>query len=151
MKGVSSSYDVFVGLLETIEHFLNRLDIYTKVPPTPAMTEVVVEIMMELLSTLALVTKQIKQGRLSEFVSVDVLPAAATQCNVGKFVKKFFRESDVEAVLQRLDRLTQEEARTTAAQTLDVVYGLFHNMRVVIDGKQIHLTCQPLTVDHPSI
>jgi hypothetical protein len=69
----------------------------------------------------------------------------------GKSVKKVFRRNDVEAVLQRLDRLTQEEARTTATQTLDVVYGLFHNMRVVIDGKQIHLTCQPLTVDHPSL
>jgi hypothetical protein len=37
-----------------------------------------------------------------------------------------------------LDRLTQDEARTTAAQTLEVVYGLFQNMRVVIDGEQIH-------------
>jgi hypothetical protein len=83
IKGVSSLFDALVGLLETIERFLNRLDIYTKVPPTPAMTEVVAKIMVELLSTLALVTKQIKQGRLSEFVSVDVLPAAATQCNQG--------------------------------------------------------------------
>ena len=56
------------------------------------------------------------------------------------------------AVLQRLDRLTQEEARTTAAQTLEVVYGLFQSMRVVIDGKQIHLACQPQAVDRlPSI
>jgi hypothetical protein len=57
------------------------------------------------------------------------------QCNTEKFVKKLFGESGVEAVLQRLDRLTQEEARTTAAQTLEVVYGLVQNMRVVIDGK----------------
>ena len=50
-------------------------------------------------------------------------------------MKKFFGENDVEVVLQRLDRLTQDEARTTAAQTLEVVYGLVQNMRVVIDGK----------------
>ena len=37
-------------------------------------------------------------------------------------------------MLQRLDRLTQEEARTTAAQTLEVVYGLMKNMKVVMDG-----------------
>ena len=61
-----------------------------------------------------------------------------TQRNTGKFVKKLFGENDVNAVLQRLDRLTQEEARTTAAQTLEVVYGLFQNMRVVIDGERIH-------------
>jgi len=52
-----------------------------------------------------------------------------------KFVKKLLGETEVEAVLQRLDRLTQDEARTTAAQTLEVVYGLVKNMRVVMDGE----------------
>jgi hypothetical protein len=65
-KGVSDDLDALVDLLESIEHFLKRLDIYTKVPPTPAMTEIVVKIMMELLSTLTLVTKHVKQGRPSE-------------------------------------------------------------------------------------
>ena len=62
-----------------------------------------------------------------------------TQWNSEKFVKKLFGENGVEAVLQRLDRLTQEEARMMAAQTLEVVHGLFQSMRVVIDGKQINL------------
>jgi hypothetical protein len=57
------------------------------------------------------------------------------QCNAEKFVKKLFGENDVEAVLQRLDRLTQDEARTTAAEALGVVHGLVKNMRVVIDGE----------------
>ena len=74
-----------------------------------------------------------------------------TQWNAEKFVKKLFGENEVEAVLQRLDRLTQEEARTTAAQTLEVVYGLVQNMRVVMDGKRIHLACQPLAAEHPSL
>ena len=52
-----------------------------------------------------------------------------------KFVKKLLGETEVEAVLQRLDRLTQDEARTTAAQTLEVVYGLVKNMRVIMDGE----------------
>ena len=46
--------------------FLRRLEIYTKITPTVAMTEVVVKILVELLSTLALATKQIKQGKSSE-------------------------------------------------------------------------------------
>jgi hypothetical protein len=46
--------------------FLNRLDIYTRIPPTAAMTEVVVKILVELISTLTLATKQVKQGRPSE-------------------------------------------------------------------------------------
>jgi hypothetical protein len=35
-----------------------------------------------------------------------------------------------------LDRLTQEEARTTATQTLEVVYGLVKNIKVVMDGAR---------------
>ena len=50
-------------------------------------------------------------------------------------MKKLFGGNEVDAILQRLDRLTQDEARTTAAQTLEVVYGLLQNMRVIIDGK----------------
>ena len=40
----------------------------------------------------------------------------------------------MEAVLQRLDRLTQEEAQTTATQTLELVYGLVKNIKLVLDG-----------------
>ena len=61
-----------------------------------------------------------------------------TERNAEKLVKKLLGEKDVEAVLQRLDRLTQDEARITAAQTLEVVYGLIQNMRMVMDGEHIH-------------
>ncbi|KAI9459821.1 hypothetical protein F5148DRAFT_275263 [Russula earlei] len=95
-----------------------RLMIYTEIPPTPAMTEIVLKIMVELLNVLALATKQINQGRLKKYAS------------------KLLRGGDVEAVLQRLDRLTLEESRTTVAQTLEVIYGLVNNMEVVMeDGK----------------
>jgi hypothetical protein len=45
-------------------------------------------------------------------------------------------ESDVEAVLLRLDRLTQDEARMTVAQTLGVVHGLVGNVKIVMEGMQ---------------
>ena len=51
-----------------------------------------------------------------------------------KYAKKLLGEKDIESVLQRLDRLTLEESRTTVAQTLDVVYGLVNNMQVVMEG-----------------
>ena len=63
-----------------------------------------------------------------------------------KLVKKLLGENEVEAVLQRLDRLTLDEARTTASQTLEVVYGLVQNMRVVMDGEQTYPTCLLLVV-----
>jgi hypothetical protein len=137
VNGVIDGYDALLDLLESIEHFLHRLDIYTKIPPTVAMTEVVVKILVELLSALALVTKQIKQGKPSESAFGEAL-YYLTRCIAEKLVKKLLGEKDVEAVLQRLDRLTQDEARITAVQTLEVVYGLVQNIRVVIDGEQIN-------------
>ena len=136
-----------MDLLESIEHFLKRLDIYTKIPPTPAMTEIVIKIMVELFSTLALATKQIEQGRTSKSV---ITMHCLTQWILEGFVKKLFGENDIVTVLQRLDRLTQDEARTTAAETLEVVYGLVQNVRVVMDGKIIYLACEPLAAEHTS-
>ena len=66
--GAVDSYDALVGLFGAIEHFLKRLDIYTEIPPTLAMDELVAKIMVELLSTLALATKELQQGRSSESV-----------------------------------------------------------------------------------
>ena len=59
------------------------------------------------------------------------------QCAVAMFAKKLAGEDDVEAALQRLDRLTQEEARMmdiVNAQTLGVVHRLKRNMAVAIKG-----------------
>jgi hypothetical protein len=49
------------------------------------------------------------------------------------------REGEIEVVLQRLDRLTQDEARITAAQTLGVVYGLVGNVKEIMEGAQFLL------------
>ena len=51
-----------------------------------------------------------------------------------KFTKKLLGECEIETVLQRLDRLTQDEARMTVAQTLGVVHGLVANVKTVIEG-----------------
>jgi hypothetical protein len=117
---MKTSYDALVDIFECIENFLRRLRIYTEIEirPTPATTETVIKIMVELLSVLALATKQINQGRFK------------------KYAKKFLGEKDIESVLLRLDRLTLEESKITVAQTLDVVCGLVNNMQVVMeDGK----------------
>ena len=66
VKEVSASYDALVDLFASFENFLGRLSIYTGIPPTPALTNILVKIIVELLSTLALATRQVKQGRFSE-------------------------------------------------------------------------------------
>jgi hypothetical protein len=74
-RGRSASYDELVDLLESIDHFLRRLDIYTQIPHTPALDEMLVRLIVELLSTLALATIQVKQERSSssELILFDML------------------------------------------------------------------------------
>jgi hypothetical protein len=67
---VKASYDAIVDIFECIENFLGRLRIYAEMPPTPTMTEMVIKIMIELLSVLALATKQVNQGRFSMSVLI---------------------------------------------------------------------------------
>ena len=64
--GVTSSYDALVDLFECLGNFFKRLEVYTRITPTPMMIDLIVKIMVELLSVLALATKQIKQGRFSK-------------------------------------------------------------------------------------
>jgi hypothetical protein len=91
--------------------------------------------MVELLEVLALATQQIKQGRFSEFLLRLADISHLFEHDAEKFAKKLLGENDIEAVLQRLDRLTMEESRMTATQTMEVVYGLFNNMKVVMNGR----------------
>jgi len=107
---------------------------------------------VELLSTLALATKQIKEGKRSKSVFGGVLHYL-TQLYAENIFKKLLGDKAVDAVLQRLDRLTQDEARITAAQTLEIVHGLFQIMKEIIDGEQIHWAFRPLGagVEDPSL
>jgi hypothetical protein len=130
--GVTSSYDALLELFECLGSFLQRLEIYVTIPPTTMMTDIIIRIMVEVLSVFALATKQLRQGRFSKCALTYTLPLA--QCSKEKFAKKLLGESEVEAVLQRLNRLTQDEARMTVAQTLGVVHGLVGNMKVVMEG-----------------
>jgi hypothetical protein len=117
------------------------MEIYTTVPPTPIMTDIIVKIMIELLSVLALATKQINQGRFSKCAATNV--AYSSMRVTEKFAKSVLGENKIEAVLQRLDRLTQDEAQISAAQTLGVVHRLVGSMKVVMEGA----ACCMIAVD----
>ena len=63
---VRASQDTLVDTFERIELFFRRLEMYTEVPPTAGMMDVIVRIMVEVLSVLGIATEEIKQGRMSE-------------------------------------------------------------------------------------
>jgi len=55
-------------------------------------------------------------------------------------MKKLLGENEIEAVLQRLERLTQDEARATSAQALEVLYGVVQHRRRGMEGMRIVLS-----------
>ena len=65
VKNVSESQSVLIDIFERIEYFFKRLETYIEVPPTAAMTDIIVKIMVEVLNIFAISTKEIKQGRTS--------------------------------------------------------------------------------------
>ena len=90
-NGVIASYDAVVDLFESFEHFLKRLDIYTKIPPTPAMNEILVKIVVELISTLALATAELRQGRTSESFLADMFSYSPQHREICKAASIFWR------------------------------------------------------------
>ena len=82
------------------------------------MTDIIVKITVEVLSILGIVTKEIGQGRMSMCFPVDLSPKIDLYPE--KYLKRLIGRKDVEDALLRLDKLTPEEARMAAAETLKI-------------------------------
>jgi hypothetical protein len=63
----------------------------------------------------------------------DVIPVSLV---LAKIKEKLLSEEDIQCVLRRLSRLTQEEAQMVVIQNMEVIYGLIRNIRVVMDGER---------------
>jgi len=64
-ESLSASQDKLISVLERIENFFSRLEMYVKVSTTAGMTDVIMKIMIEVLSILSIATMEIKQSRAS--------------------------------------------------------------------------------------
>ena len=71
-KDVRASQDILIELFGRMEFFFKRLEAYIKVRPTTAMTDIIVKIVVEVISILGIVTKEIRQGRLSMPFLVEI-------------------------------------------------------------------------------
>ena len=109
--------------------FFRRLEMYTEVPPTAQMMDIIIRIMVEVLSILGIATKEIGQGRLSE-QSITTMSTLTEGCSE-KLGKKLIGRTDMEDALQGLDKLTQEEARMAVAQNLKATHVVDERVRGV--------------------
>jgi len=76
-------------MLETIRYFINRLSIYADTPqPMPVVDQIVINLMVELISTLALVAQKLEKRRSREsFLALMLLYSARRS----QMDKEFFR------------------------------------------------------------
>ncbi|KAI0301677.1 hypothetical protein B0F90DRAFT_1840328, partial [Multifurca ochricompacta] len=118
-KDVSGSQEALSNLFERVENFFKRLETYTEVPPTAAMTDIIVKIMVEVLGVLALATKEIKQG------------------SAKKYLKKLAGRTDIEDALGRLDKLTHDEALMATAQILKLAHNVDNKVTSVDDKVKV--------------
>ena len=117
-----------------MEYFFKRLEAYIRVKPTAAMKDIIVKIMIEVISILGIVTKEIREGRTSKPFPIDVSPKPDHHAE--KYFKKLFGMKGVEDALQRLDKLTQEEARMAAAEALTIARGIDDKVKDVDERVQ---------------
>ena len=127
-NGVISSFDILADLLESIEYFARRLKIYTQVARTLELDAIVVKLFVELISTLALVTKRLGRRRLRESI-FSLLTCYLTQCDAVKRVSNFFAVRDIQQARQRLDKRIKDENLYFDALTLGHVDALEKKLR----------------------
>jgi hypothetical protein len=126
---------MLIDIFERIEGFFKRLESYTELPPSDAMTDMMVKILAEVLSILAITTMEIQQRRRSELV-ITISFLLSTDIPLEKYINKLLGRNDVEDALKRLDKFTQEEARMATAELLKLTRRVDNNVEVVIDGAQ---------------
>jgi hypothetical protein len=78
------------------------------------MMDMAIRIMAEVISILGIATKEIKQGRISEYLSTSMF--LMIKQSLEKYAKKLIGRADLEDALNRLDKLTYEDAQMAAAE-----------------------------------
>jgi hypothetical protein len=126
---------MLVDLFGRIDGFIMRLESYKDIPPTHAMMDIIVKIMVEIIAILSIATAEIEQGRRSEPIASNL--SYFSHVALEKILNRLLGKSDIEAALKRLDTLSQEEARMAIVEVLKVTRMMDDKVRVLIDGAQI--------------
>ena len=58
-------------IFDCIENFFRRLELYIAAPIADAMKDIIVKVTTEVIEILWLVTKEVKQGRMSKSIASD--------------------------------------------------------------------------------
>ncbi|KAI9463037.1 hypothetical protein F5148DRAFT_1150347 [Russula earlei] len=102
-EAISSSQNKLIDIFKRLDHLFKQIEPYLDVLPNISSTKINEEIMLTVLSIIATITEETKQGRAK------------------RWYKKLVGGTDIEEELQTLDRLTQEEVRVASAEASRIV------------------------------
>lgn len=131
---MSSGYTALIEFFRSLEAILRRTPNFTEVLVTASVSDAALKLLLELLSLLSGATKQMKQGELEPSKHTYIKTSGCLTYQE-RFSDELLGRHDSKAVLQRLDRLTEEESCVTVVQSLEVLYGLVNNMKMVMNGE----------------
>ena len=101
------------------------------------MTDMMVKIIVEVLDILGTATKEMKQSRASELI-VYLKSPKADMCSEN-FLKKIAGITKLEDGLQKLDKMTNEEARMANAEVMRLSYDIDKKVEGLTDGARMCL------------
>jgi hypothetical protein len=116
------------------------------------MIDTLVKIMVQVLAILAIATKELKQSKASELIPIIGHLPLLIVCPE-KFMKRVVGKTEIEDALLRLDKLTQEEARMAAVESLKATHGVdgrvkaVHDDVTVVEGKVMAVSDKVMAVD----
>ena len=121
---------MLVHVFERIHLFLQRLNRYTGMPLTDDLTGLLGKIMAQLLTILALATKAMTNGRISEsdlpLCSISIVHYVAET-----FLKRLVGKTEVEDAVLRLDMLTKEESLMMVGRNLEIAHRVDGNVEAM--------------------
>jgi len=137
-------------LLHLIYLFLQRLNRYTGMVLTDDLTGLLGKIMAQLLTILALATKAMTSGRISES-DLLLCPIPIVHHVAEMVLKRMVGKTEVEDAVLQLDMLTKEESLMIVGRNLEITHRVDENveaMRVLAedgakankDGTQLLLS-----------
>ena len=129
VKDVIASYEMLINLFERTQLFLQRLNHYITAPLAPEMTGLLAKILAQVLSVLALSTKEMKVWQISALIYSFFFFLA--DYGTEKFMKRLVGKTAVEDGLRRLDMLTREESLMTTARTLGITGDIRQGVNVI--------------------
>ena len=109
------------------------------------MTDMMVNIIVEVLDILATATKEMKQSRASEFMLY--MRSLETHMCAEKFLKKIAGITKLEDGLKKLDKMTNEEARMANAEAMRLAYDIDKKVEGLIDSARMCLACHRTIAD----